>query len=145
MATKEENTTIILELVRELLGEHLYTDFLRARIQTIELIKKIEGDPIRLLPEPPLIRKLYRSWPGIGKTETITRLAEEAGKEFPTLVLGLSHKAFDNVEWPCWTAVVKSVTLIGEFHKLNVVHDFSYLAGVLVAEYPACLIVCLKK
>lgn len=50
--------------------------------------------------------KLYHCWPGAGKSETIRRVAEEYAETSPTLVLGLSHKAFENVSmgdlWEHW-------------------------------------------
>lgn len=100
--TSTESETL-LEIIRDLLSETVKFDFIRALNQAVELTAKMQGDTT-ITPSdlPQLKQKLYQCWPGIGKTETITQLAEEFSRIYPTFVLGLSHKSFENVEREGW-------------------------------------------
>lgn len=99
-----------LERIRKILGLELGIDFITAWLhyKNVKPLLFLKGRPPRLpIPGVPFIaRTLYHAWPGVGKTEAVKRLAETGGAAFPTLVLGLSHKSFENVTraegWAHW-------------------------------------------
>lgn len=81
----------LIGLIREVLGWELATAF-------IDTIKMGWGKGGSF----PTLGTLYHSWPGAGKTQIVTDLAQVCGTQFPTLVLGLSHKSFKNVTREGW-------------------------------------------
>ena len=87
--------------IREGLRIALGMDFSRAR-----LFHDLSEEDRKLFPFSSFIignvseysYKLYHCWPGVGMTETVKQLAELSGSTSVTLVLGLSHKTFENVD-----------------------------------------------
>jgi len=98
----------LLERIRENLGTSLSTDFVHGALHWLAQEIADAGYPLEFSWERFI--KLYHCWPGMGKTEKVTRLAEQPNSEYPfadlslpeqdklyPLVLGLTHKSFDNV------------------------------------------------
>lgn len=99
-----------IDLIRLMLGKDLAGDFDRAvRHRGVMLekrkIKPRTSEEWRTFRDEVRAKKaeattiLYHCWPGVGKTTRVADLAEANGEKCPTIVFGLSHKAYSNFEY----------------------------------------------